>query len=152
MRFGLKGLFPLVLSLAAFAQASSRKQSSPTDIQKFLDAAEARLNQLNVKANRAGWVQETYITDDTEAISAAANENMLAAISEFAAEAKRFEGKPMTPEQARKLKLVKLLAAAPAPANPAERAELAQLGTWLDGAYGKGKYCPKTGPFAGQCL
>lgn len=152
MRFGLKGLFPLVLSLAAFAQASSRKQSSPTDIQKFLDAAEARLNQLNVKANRAGWVQETYITDDTEAISAAANENMLAAISEFAAEAKRFEGKPMTPEQARKLKLVKLLAAAPAPANPAERAELAQLGTWLDGAYGKGKYCPNTGPFAGQCL
>jgi peptidyl-dipeptidase A len=153
MRVGLKGLLFLILSAVVLAQTpASKKQSSTTDIQKFLDAAETRLNDVNVKANRAGWVQETYITDDTEAISAAANENQLAAISELAAQAKQFEGKPMTPEQARKLKLLKLLAAAPAPSNPAERAELAQLGTWLDGTYGKGKYCPKTGPFAGQCL
>lgn len=153
MRFGLKSLLLLALSAAVLAQtAISKKQSSTGDLDRFLTNAEARLNDLNVKANRAGWVQETYITDDTEAISAAANENQLAAISELAAEAKQFEGKPMSSEQARKLKLLKLLAAAPAPSNPAERAELAQLGTWLDGTYGKGKYCPKTGPFAGQCL
>jgi peptidyl-dipeptidase A len=152
MRLGLKSLLPLILSIAVFAQTSSKKQIPTPDIQKFLDAAETRLNDLSVKGNRAGWVQETYITDDTEAISAAANENLLAAISELAAQAKQFEGKPMSSEQARKLMLLKLLAAAPAPANPAERAELAQLGTWLDGTYGKGKYCPKTGPFAGQCL
>ncbi|HVO61163.1 MAG TPA: M2 family metallopeptidase [Terriglobales bacterium] len=152
MRLELKSLLPLFLSIAVLAQTSSKKQSSTTDIQKFLDAAETRLNDLTVKGNRAGWVQETYITDDTEAISAAANENLLAAISELAAQAKQFEDRPMSAEQARKLKLLKLLAAAPAPSNPKERAELAQLGTWLDGTYGKGKYCPKTGPFAGQCL
>jgi peptidyl-dipeptidase A len=154
MRFGLKGLFLLpILSAAVLAQTpTSKTQSSSADIEKFLSNAESRLSNLNIKANRAGWVQETYITDDTEAISAAANENLLAAISELAAQAKQFEGKHVSPEQLRKLKLLKLLAAAPAPSNAAERAELAQLGTWLDGTYGKGKYCPKSGPFAGQCL
>jgi len=152
MRFGLRGLLPLILSALTIAQTSSSKQASNGDIQQFLDAAETRLNDLTVKSNRAGWVQATFITDDTEAISAAANENALAAISELAAQAKRFEGKAMTAEQARKLKLLKLLAAAPAPSDAKERAELAQLGTWLDGTYGKGKYCPKSGPFAGQCL
>jgi peptidyl-dipeptidase A len=154
MRFGLKGLLLLpILSAAVLAQTpTSKTQSSSADIEKFLSNAESRLSNLNIKANRAGWVQETYITDDTEAISAAANENLLAAISELAAQAKQFEGKHVSPEQLRKLKLLKLLAAAPAPSNAAERAELAQLGTWLDGTYGKGKYCPKSGPFAGQCL
>ncbi|HEY1271734.1 MAG TPA: M2 family metallopeptidase, partial [Terriglobales bacterium] len=52
----------------------------------------------------------------------------------------------------RKLKLLKLSVVAPAPNDPKDRAELARLGTWLDGTYGKGKYCPKEGPFAGQCL
>src|SRR5215471_330824 len=153
MRFGLNSLLILILSAVVVAQTqSSKKQPSGADIETFITAAERRLNDLNVKGNRAGWVQETFITDDTEAISAAANENLLAAISELAAQAKQFEGKPMTAEQARKLKLLKLLAAAPAPSNPAERAELAELDSWLDGTYGKGKYCPKTGPFAGQCL
>jgi peptidyl-dipeptidase A len=153
MTSGLKSLLILILSLLAVAQTpSASKPSSGTDIQEFLTAAETRLNDLTVKNNRAGWVQETYITDDTEAIAAAANENLLAAISELAIQAKHFEGKPMTAEQARKLKLLKLLVAAPAPSNPIERAELAQLGTWLDGTYGKGKYCPKSGLFSGQCL
>ncbi len=153
MRSRLKSLLIIpFLSVLAIAQASTTKHVTNPDIQNFLTAAETRLNDLTVKANRAGWVQETYITDDTEAINAAANEELLAAISELAKQAKQFEGKPLTAEQARKLKLLKLLAAAPAPSNPAERAELAQLGTWLDGSYGKGKYCPKSGPFAGKCL
>src|SRR5581483_8583829 len=103
----------LLLSLFAGAQSSSS-----TDLQKFLNDAEARLNELTIKASRAAWVQETYITDDTEAIAAAANENLLGAISELASQAKRFEGTEMSAEQARKLKLLKLLAAAPAPSDP----------------------------------
>jgi len=106
MRFGLNSLLILILSGLAVAQTqSSKTQSSGADIETFITSAEARLNDLTVKGNRAGWVQETYITDDTEAISAAATENLLAAISELAAQAKQFEAKPMTAEQARKLKL-----------------------------------------------
>lgn len=133
---------------------SSRSNSSPTvaDAEKFIQPAAQRLNELSVKQSRAHWVQETYITEDTEAIAAAADENSLQAISELAAEAKKFEGLKLSPEQARKLMLLKLSATAPAPSDPKERAELAQLGTWLTGTYGKGKYCPKIGPFAGKCL
>ncbi|HYL12247.1 MAG TPA: M2 family metallopeptidase [Terriglobales bacterium] len=135
-----------------FAQAPNSNPPSIADLEKFLNEAEARLDDVSIKANRAGWVQETYITDDTEAIAATANENLLTAVSELAEQAKRFEGMQMPLEMARKLMLLKLSVSAPAPSDPKERAELAQLGAWLDGAYGKGKYCPKTGPFAGQCL
>lgn len=146
-------IYVSVLLLASFLAAQTAT-SKPTvaDLEKFLSDAEARLNDLAVKGNRAGWVQETYITDDTEAISASANEEGLAAVSELAEQAKKFDGMQMPPEMARKLKLLKLSLTAPAPSDPKERAELARLGTWLDGTYGKGKYCSKSGPFAGQCL
>jgi peptidyl-dipeptidase A len=154
MRSVAKILVPTLLFACLMTAQTAPANSHPTvaDLQKFLTDAESRLSHLSVKGNRAGWVQETYITDDTEAIAASANEESLQAVSELAEQAKTFEGMQMPPEMARKLKLLKLSLNAPAPSDPKERAELARLGTWLDGTYGKGKYCPKTGPFAGQCL
>jgi peptidyl-dipeptidase A len=141
----------LCLIFGAFAQ-NTPTGSAVSDLQKFLKDADARLKESSVKCNQAGWVQETYITDDTEALAAAMNEGCLQVVSELAAQTKRFDGLQAPPDLARQLKLLKLLVAAPAPSDPKERAELARLGTWLNGAYGKGKYCPKTGPYAGQCL
>jgi peptidyl-dipeptidase A len=143
-----------VVFLVVFMTTLTAAQSpTPTsaELQKFLDDAEARLNKLAVKGNRAGWVQETYITDDTEAISAEANDEGLAAITELVKASRKYEGVKATPEQARKLLLLKLSGFF-APDNPKERAEMTELAAWLDGAYGKGKYCPKSGPYAGKCL
>jgi peptidyl-dipeptidase A len=152
----LLGLMATVVfnCLASEAEKKPAARRPPTiqEAKKFIEQAEARLDKLLLKSSRAGWVQSTYITDDTEALAAAANEEVLAAITELATEAKRFEGMKLTPEDARKLMLLKLSLSAPAPKDPKERAELAELGTWLEGAYGKGKYCPKGGPYAGQCL
>src|SRR5215813_290926 len=142
----------LCLSSIVIAQASQGAPPTTEDLKKFLDDAETRLNKLNVKASQANWVQETYITDDTQAIAAAANDDLLAAITELAEQAKRFERVQAPPELQRKLLLLKLSAVSPAPSNPAERAEMTQVAAWLDGTYGKGKYCPKTGPYAGKCL
>ena len=145
----------ICLLILSFASAQNMSQSTAVtvkDLEEFLKAANDRLNDLSVKYNEAQWVQETYITDDTEAVAAAMNENYLQAISELAAETKRFDHMQASPELTRQLKLLKLLVAAPAPNDPKERAELARLGAWLSGTYGKGKYCPQTGPFAGQCL
>ncbi|MGZ4819440.1 MAG: M2 family metallopeptidase [Terriglobales bacterium] len=122
------------------------------DSQSFMRDAEAQLSETMVKASRAAWVQETYITDDTEALAAAANEQVLAITSELVKQANQFQGTPLSPELQRKFLLLKLSLTAPAPNNPAERKELAEIGTWLESTYGKGKYCPKTGPFAGRCL
>jgi peptidyl-dipeptidase A len=145
----------ICLLIPSFASAQNMSQATAVtvkDLETFLKAANERLNDLSVKYNQAQWVQETYITDDTEAVAAAMNENYLQAISDLAAEAKRFDNLQASPELTRQLKLLKLLVAAPAPNDPRERAELARLGAWLSGIYGKGKYCPKTGPFSGQCM
>src|SRR5438270_11708666 len=125
----LRVLFPvLFLSSILLAQASQTgMQPSVDDLKKFLDQAETRLNELNVKASRANWVQETYITDDTQTIAAAANDDLLAAITELAEQAKRFEKVQAPEEMKRKLLLLKLSAVSPAPGDPAERAEMTPL-------------------------
>ena len=111
------------------------------EAQQFIASAEKRLETLGKKAARAGWVQNNFITVDTEKISADAYSDLAAAVTELALGAKRFEGLQLPPSDARKLKLLKLQLAAPAPSNPAERDELSALGSSLEADYGKGKYC-----------
>ncbi len=138
---------------ASPSSSSSASMAATTqDAETFMRDAEDRVQDVSVKSSRASWVQETYITDDTEAISASANEQVLATTTGLVNAARRFQGVQLSPVLQRKFMLLKLSLTAPAPNNPAERKELAEIGTWLDGAYGKGKYCPKTGPFAGKCL
>ena len=47
--------------------------------------------ELNIKAGRAEWVKSTFITDDTEAIAADANEILIAATTELAEQSRRYE-------------------------------------------------------------
>jgi peptidyl-dipeptidase A len=159
-RFGSVTVIILLLSSLIAAQgpnSSSRAspaamKAAPADAESFIRDAEARLQEAGVKASRAVWVQETYITEDTEALAASANEEVLATTTGLVNGAKRFQGATLSPVLQRKFTLLKLALTSPAPDNPAERRELAQIGSWLEGMYGKGKYCPKTGPFAGKCL
>ncbi|HEX9120891.1 MAG TPA: M2 family metallopeptidase [Terriglobales bacterium] len=132
--------------------SAAAPKAAPADAESFMRGAESRLKDVGVKASRASWVQSTYITDDTEALSASANEEVLATTTELVNQGKRFQGAQLSPVLQRKFKLLKLSLSSPAPNNPAERKELAEIGTWLEGTYGKGKYCPRTGPFAGKCL
>jgi len=48
--------------------------ATPEEVKKFLENAEQDLFDLGKKASRAGWVQENFITVDTEGIAADANE------------------------------------------------------------------------------
>jgi len=135
---------------------SAAGQNPPTlaEAQEFIQQAETRLNELNVKANRASWVQSNFITDDTEQMSAEADEAFIGATTELAKQATRYDQLQMPADLARKMLLLKLLAAvpAPAPSDPKELTELTRIGTSLEADYGKGKYCPKAGPSAGKCL
>lgn len=141
------------LMLAAVTSWSQQPSAnSPATAADFMRGAEQRLNDVGIKASRASWVQETYITDDTESIAADANNDVLAAVNDLVNQAKPFEKQQLDPMLMRKFWLLKLSLSAPPPSDPAERKELAEIGTWLDGTYGKGKYCPKSGPFAGKCL
>jgi len=108
----------------------------------FVQKAEQQLLELWIKAERAGWVQENFITDDTEAIAAEARKDVLAATAELAAEAARFKDLKLPYDVDRKLKLLRTSLPLAAPRDPAKQSELSRIATELQGMYGKGKYCP----------
>jgi peptidyl-dipeptidase A len=105
--------------------------------------AEERLRDLTIKASRATWTEENFINDDTEVMAADAQDQLAAATTELIEQAKRFDGLKLPPELARQFLLLKLQNIAPAPKDPKLRREMSDTATWLDGAYGKGKYCKK---------
>ena len=72
-----------------------------------MEGAERRLLTLWVAAQRASWVQETFITPDTEEMAAEADQAVKAATAELAAQARRYEGLQLPEDVARKLKLIK---------------------------------------------
>ena len=129
--------------ISLMVQAQSAPKPTAADAEKFMAQAEARLEELSVKVNQAGWVQENFITDDTEALSASAQEEFTAVTTELIDQAKRFDGLALSPELTRKFKLLRLSLTAPAPHNPKLRREMTQVATSLDADYGKAKYCRK---------
>src|SRR5438067_641686 len=104
-------LLALILLGPAFCSAQAAKPSgAPTvaEAQRFMTAAETQLNDVNVKAQRTEWVAENFITDDTEAIAAQANDQLIAATTRLAEQARRFDKLKLPPDLARKFLLLKL--------------------------------------------
>ncbi|MEP6921025.1 MAG: M2 family metallopeptidase [bacterium] len=132
------------------SSSSSTGKGTSAEADQFVLDAEKRLFDLNVKFSRADWVKSTYITDDTETLSAEANKDVIAATTDLAEEARRFDGIDLSPDTKRKLKLIKLALTLPAPSDPTERDELTKIAASMEGDYGKGKYCPDGDK--GKCL
>lgn len=130
--------------------SSSNAAATSAEADQFVADAEKRLLELNIKFSRADWVKSTYITEDTEALSADANKEVIAAATELAEESRRFDGLDLSTDTRRKLKLLKLALTLPAPSNPPEREELTKIAASMEGDYGKGKYCPDGDK--GKCL
>ncbi|MBA3521253.1 MAG: M2 family metallopeptidase [Gemmatimonadales bacterium] len=129
----------------AHAQRPSpaRQRSSATDARQFIQEAERRLEELGIKLNRAAWVGSNFITEDTEALSADAEEEYNVAVQQLATAARRFDGVQLPADQRRILTRLRLLLAAPPPAIAAEATELTKLTTSMQADYGKGTYCRK---------
>jgi peptidyl-dipeptidase A len=123
----------------------SAPQAKPTveEARRFVEQADQRLLEFGNRLQRAQWVALTYITDDTEKISSEYNEANIAEATRLALEARRFDGMTLPPDVARSLKLLKLALTLPAPNNAKERSELTEIAAWLEGSYGKGKWCPQ---------
>ena len=139
-----------MLAICWFAPLPSGAQAktSPATVEeatKFINDAEQRLLDLGIKAGRASWVAENFITDDTEQIAADANEVLNTASTQYAKQAHRFDQLQLPPELARKRLLLELATGFPAPDDAKSQAELAQVMASLDGDYGKGKWCRDSG-------
>jgi peptidyl-dipeptidase A len=130
--------------------SSSGGTATVGEAEKFMADVEKRLMDLSIKSGRADWVRSTFITDDTEKIAAAANTDLIAATTEYAEQAKKFDGVDLPADLQRKMKLLKLSLTLPAPKDEAERKELTEIAAKMEGDYGKGKYCPEGD--RGKCL
>jgi peptidyl-dipeptidase A len=134
----------LSLLAAPLLLASALSAQTVQDAKKFLDDAEKKLFDLSLEASQASWIQSTYITDDTEAVAARANERMIAESVRLAKGATRFDKLQLPPDMARKMKILKIGLTLAAPSDPAESIEVTRLAASLEGTYGKGKYCPES--------
>jgi len=142
----------LLLVLGGCRAAAPTGGAPATDLKAFLDEVDATLLRLSNEANQAGWVQETYITPDTEAIAARASEALMNAVTGFAKRAATFNAQSATPEQQRQLTVLKNSITMASPSEAKESEELAKLVTSMNGAYGRGKYCPAGEGSSETCL
>jgi len=126
------------------------KKPTVNEAQAFVDDAEKQLFDLEIKAQRAAWVEENFITVDTEQMAADANQEVTAKGVLLSRGAHRFESISLPPQLARKILLLEISTLLPSPADPALQKELAAIETSLEGDYGKGMWCPD-GP-QGKCF
>jgi peptidyl-dipeptidase A len=138
-------LFCVATSMIVLAQTS---KPTVAEAETFMQRAEARLAELSMKVNKANWVHANFITDDTEALAAAINDENTAVTAELVEQAKRFDGLKMPADLARKFLLLKLSLTAPGPHDPALRKEMTEIAASLESDYGKGKVCHMDG----KCL
>lgn len=109
----------------------------------FLAAVEKDLLEIASDAERNAWVYSTYITHDTAILAAQAEERSITALVDYAGKAAYFDGLELPYDLRRRLELLKLSLTLPAPPDAQKTKQLTQLTTSMQGAYGKGKYCPE---------
>ena len=114
---------------ASFAAATS-----------FVQAAEAAYARASVEANQAEWVYQTYISADTEALTARAGAAMTTLNVVNALGAAKYAGLPdLDPVTSRKLDRMRTLIVLPAPTRAGAAGEVATLNARMQGIYGKGQ-------------
>jgi peptidyl-dipeptidase A len=136
----------LVVVRAQQGGASQAKPAAgaPTaeEARAFLEEVNRELLRLGNAASRAGWVQATYITPDTERISADASEAYMNALTGWAKEASRFDDVALPGPLRRQLTVLKNSLTMSSPPDAKEAEELARLVAAMEGMYGRAKYCP----------
>ena len=124
------------------APSPTQGPATPEEAKRFIEQVDKDLRRLWIARDRAGWVNQNFITDDTEALAASGEEATAAYITDAIQKARRFDGVKMEPDVQRQFLLLKLAQVVPAPSNAEERRELAELQSAMTAIYGKGEYCP----------
>ena len=98
-------------------------RTSAEDAATFVSTVNDLMLTLGRQQQQAGWVAATYITSDTQALSARANQAYIDAVARNAKEAARFDDVPLAPEIRRQLDILRttLSVVTPADAGVADR-------------------------------
>ncbi len=129
----------LALSFALALAAPAAAQTA-ADADKFVAKAEKELGDFTIFNAQVSWVNNTYITEDTDAIAARVGAQGTEMSVRFATEAAKFQKVPgLSPDTIRKLDLLRGGLVLPAPTTPGAAEELNTIATRLNSTYGKGK-------------
>ena len=112
---------------------------------QFIARVNREYKALYPEMTAAQWISSTYINDDSKLIAAKSNERFLTQLNRWLEQARRFEGRDMSPQTARAINLLKIGTAMPPPKDPEKLAELTRIATDMEGMYGAGTYCTKEG-------
>ena len=132
----------LAFALIPFASASpaAQEQRTSAGARAFVDAAEKDLREYSLIAARAAWVNETYVNDDSDAVSAyfgtiGTEKGVL-----YAKEAAKWATVPgLEPDTRRKLDLLRGSLTLAAPEVAGSATELNTIATRLQSTYAKGR-------------
>ncbi|MBI2388679.1 MAG: M2 family metallopeptidase [Deltaproteobacteria bacterium] len=120
------------------------KAPTVDDAVRFVAEVDKELRRLWTWGSPASWVKQNFITDDTNALSADAEEANMAYLGKVIPEAARYRKIPgLPPDVLRQLELLEHATSLPAPDDAKKRADLAKLSVEMDSMYGAAKYCPK---------
>ena len=122
-------------------QTPARPAPTAAEARAFLATANETTLKLGIQQSQASWVQQTFITDDTEAIAARANQAANEAGAKFAREAVPFDGVQVPADERRQLTLLKVALVLAPPSDPKASDELSKIMARLESTYGKGKWC-----------
>jgi peptidyl-dipeptidase A len=140
LAFGL-----LVAAIPATISACRVSAPSPArsaeEAAKFITSVNETMLQLGREERQASWVAETYITPDTEAISARANQAYIDAVARNAKDGARFNSLQVGIEVSRQLELLKTTLVVVTPSDKRQAEELTRLTASMEAAYGRGKWC-----------
>jgi hypothetical protein len=150
--FGMLVLAGLVSGGCQRQASTANPSPDANNVTQFLAQANENLLKLGNAANEAGWVQDNFITVDTQAISARATENLVNAATDYAKRAAKFPADAGTPDERRQLTVLKNTMTMAGPSDPKKTAELTTITARLAAAYGSGKYCPAGQEGSEGCL
>ncbi len=137
----------LVSALALAVATPGVAQTAPpvgtataAEADAFVATAEKEYFDHSVFGGQVAWVNNTYITDDTDAINARVGTEGTELGVKFAKGAARFNGiAGLSYDTKRKLEFLRNGLVLPAPSSPGAATELNTITTRLNSTYGKGK-------------
>jgi len=135
----MRSIVSLLALGAALAALPAHAQSTPAAVGDWVRATDKAYGDQTVAAGHAEWVYETYITDDTEVVSATAGAVMTKLQVANATRAAQLAKVPgLSSDTLRQLTMLRTAITSPAPTTPGAAEDFARLQARIQGLYGKG--------------
>jgi hypothetical protein len=129
----------LAASVACTPASAPGTAATPAEAKAFLDQANQTQLKFGILGNRAGWVAQNFITDDTAAVNARISQEAIEATVKLAKDATKYDTLALPDAERRQMNVLKTSLVMVTPADPKEAEELTGIMSRLEAAYGTGQ-------------